>query len=72
MCKLIARPLKCLIVQEKMGERACRVSPPPLLGDVSCHGKCQKDQADAETSVSLIHSLNTPYGDSPLGGMGEK
>lgn len=53
---------------QKQGERACTVP----LGDVSCLGKCQKDQPDAETSVSLINSLKTPYGDSPLGGMGEK
>ena len=43
-------------------EGACAVP----TGDVSCLGKCQKDQPDAKTSVSLIHWLKPPYGDSPL------
>lgn len=64
MCRLSVRPLKSLIVRAKTGGKSM-YSPPPH-GDVSCLGKCQKDQPDAETSVSLIHSLKTPYGDSPL------
>lgn len=62
LCKLSASPLKCLSEHTKTGERACMVP----LGNASCLGKCQKDQPDAETSVSLIHSLKTPYGVSPL------